>query len=165
MSERTVRTYIRQLNPLLTSNGAEIIVKHGAGFKIEIYMPQAFDILYKKQQHLDTLPTTTDNSDRLDNRENYLLTRLLLNDTAVLFETLMSELFISRSTLSKECRKLKQLLSPYRLAVTSRAGKGVYITGMERDKQSGSLSSVRQALVVRNSLKLGLRRRLVRKLP
>ena len=135
MSERTVRTYIRQLNPLLTSNGAEIIVKHGAGFKLEIYMPQAFDILYKKQQYLDTLPTTTDNSDRLDNRENYLLTRLLLNDTAVLFETLMSELFISRSTLSKEFRKLKQLLSPYKLTVTSRAGKGVYITGMERDKR------------------------------
>lgn len=135
MSERTVRTYIQQINNILVLHGATIIAKRSKGFKLQIHQAHKFDKFFHKQITLTNLTPNISNKGLLENRENYLLTRLLLNDTAVLFETLMDELFISRSTLSKVFRKLKQRLIPYQLNLQSRAGKGVYITGLERDKR------------------------------
>lgn len=132
MSERSVRTYIKQVNDKLSGHGAQIIAKRGIGFKLEISQTDTFEKYYQTKVTSNTLRSP---KVIIENRENYLLTRLLLNDSSVLFETLMSELFISRSTLSKEFRKLKQQLLPYKLTIQSRAGKGVYISGLERDKR------------------------------
>ena len=132
MSERTVRTYIQQVNKILSIHGAKIIAKRGMGFKLEIYQADLFEQYFQTQV---TPHKLTPAKAVIENRENYLLTRLLLNDSSVLFETLMSELFISRSTLSKVFRKLKQRLLPYQLTIQSRARKGVYISGSERDKR------------------------------
>ena len=132
MSERTVRTYIQQVNKVLSIYGAEIIAKRGIGFKLEVSQADKFEHYFQTQITSNKLasPKTV-----IENRENYLLTRLLLNDSSVLFDTLMSELFISRSTLSKVFRKLKERLLPYQLTIQSRARKGVYISGSERDKR------------------------------
>lgn len=135
MSERTVRTYVQQINDILVLHGATITAKRGKGFRLDIHQDNLFEQFFLKQISLDKLTPTIPNKEVLENRENYILTRLLLNDTAVLFETLMNELFISRSTLSKIFRKLKQRLTPYHLTIQSRAGKGVYISGLERDKR------------------------------
>lgn len=132
MSERTVRTYIQQVNEKLSGYGAGIIAKRGMGFKLEVSQADKFEQYYQTQIISNKLISP---KVLIENRENYLLTRLLLNDSSVLFDTLMSELFISRSTLSKVFRKLKQQLLPYKLTIQSRAGKGVYISGSERDKR------------------------------
>ena len=44
-------------------------------------------------------------------------------------------MYVSRSTLSSDFKKIRQKFKPYHLKIESKANKGVYVTGLERDKR------------------------------
>lgn len=60
---------------------------------------------------------------------------MLFEQVPVLFDDLADELYVSRSTLSHDFKKIRRMLSEYDLSIESRANKGVYVSGEERDKR------------------------------
>lgn len=65
----------------------------------------------------------------------FILNKLLFEQVPVLFDDLADELYVSRSTLSHDFKKIRVMLSEYNLSIESRANKGVYVSGEERDKR------------------------------
>lgn len=61
--------------------------------------------------------------------------QIFFEQVPVLFDDLADELYVSRSTLSHDFRKIRVMLSEYNLSIESRANKGVYVSGEERDKR------------------------------
>ncbi|WP_194282748.1 helix-turn-helix domain-containing protein, partial [Streptococcus pneumoniae] len=64
-----------------------------------------------------------------DDRLVFILNKLLFEQVPVLFDDLADELYVSRSTLSHDFRKIRVMLSEYNLSIESRANKGVYVSG------------------------------------
>lgn len=135
LSDRTVRNYIQKLKDLVAENGAEIIAKQGYGYQLKVIHKLAFDLLLSKQnvmvREADTQPTIAEGADR----QNYILNKLLLEDAVLFIDDLAEELYISRSSLSKDIQEIKEQLKPYSLEIVSKLGKGLWVEGNERDKR------------------------------
>ena len=59
----------------------------------------------------------------------------MFEQNEIYFDDLADELFVSRSTLSSDFKKIRQKFKPYHLKIESKANKGVYVLGQERDKR------------------------------
>lgn len=132
-SDRTVRNTLKLFNQTMNVQGVKLISKQGQGYQLffedqEVY--QEFRLTYE----LGEVYSTTSIS-KGDDRLVFILTKLLFEQVPVLFDDLADELYVSRSTLSHDFKKIRRMLSEYDLSIESRANKGVYVSGEERDKR------------------------------
>lgn len=135
LSDRTIRTYINNLKEIVQENGGKITSKQGYGYCISILNKLNFDIFLSKQEitlsNEEKLPLFSDITDR----ENYILNKLLLEETMINLDDLAEELFISRSSLSKDIQAIKEKLKPYGLQLIAKHGVGLFVNGDERSKR------------------------------
>lgn len=134
-SDRTIRTYYKTLVEKLDDySGIDLISKQGYGYKLDVLNDDALaDFLEENHindHHLDYQSITD-----INDRYNYLLNKLLFEQNEIYFDDLVDELYVSRSTLSSDFKKIRQKFKPYHLKIESKANKGVYVTGSERDKR------------------------------
>lgn len=133
-SDRTIRTYYKTLADKLEEySGIDLISKQGHGYQLNILDDNALaDFLEENHiNHQANYQSITDINDRY----NYLLNKLLFEQNDIYFDDLVDELYVSRSTLSSDFKKIRQNFKPYHLKIESKANKGVYVTGTERDKR------------------------------
>ncbi|MDO4668073.1 MAG: PRD domain-containing protein [Streptococcus sp.] len=133
-SDRTIRTYLKiiidEINKL---DGVELSSKHGCGYKLNFLDDESY------QKLLDDFSLFNNEysrkTDDIWNREHYILNKLLFSRNDIFFDTLIDELYVSRSTLSNDFKKIRKKLLPYDLYISSKANKGVYIEGSEKNKR------------------------------
>lgn len=135
VSDKTVRNYIKRLQPILLENGSNIIAKQGNGYKLEVNCKIKFDIFLRKNIYNNSLKIKELQLDESKDRQYYILNKLLFEKTYVLFDDLSEELFVSRSTLSNDFSEIRKILKVYELYIVSKANKGVYIDGDEINKR------------------------------
>lgn len=134
-SDRTVRTYYKAISTVLADyRGIELIAKHGKGYCLTISDYHQFQVFLEDFQ-LENSPFDHNQRLAVDDRQSYILNKLLFEQNDVYFDDLVDEFFVSRSTLSNDFKKIRQQLEPYELRVESKANKGVYISGTERNKR------------------------------
>lgn len=131
-SDRTIRTYIKRI---VSENengdfGFTIDSKQGLGYRLIIHNKKTF---HKFMEEADSF-SKNEYAEAID-RQRWLLEKLMLKEEAVLFDHLEEQLFVSRSTLSSDFKKLRELLLPYNLRIESKPYKGAFIVGEERDKR------------------------------
>ncbi|MGG6796222.1 UNVERIFIED_CONTAM: BglG family transcription antiterminator [Streptococcus canis] len=131
-SDRTIRTYIKKLSSDLSveETGFKIVSKQGFGYQLEI----VDDKTYHQFLVENDLAVGLDYGD-IDNRHKAILNKLIFEEEAVLFDDLADQLFVSRSTLSSDFKKIRSQLAKYQLSIESKPYRGVYILGKEQDKR------------------------------
>ena len=132
-SDRTVRNTLKLIDQTMNIQGVKLISKQGQGFQLffenqEAY--QEFRLTYELSEVY-----STNSISKGDDRLAFILNKLLFEQFPVLFDDLADELYVSRSTLSHDFKKIRRMLSEYDLSIESRANKGVYVSGEERDKR------------------------------
>lgn len=132
-SDRTVRNTLKLIDQTMNIQGVKLISKQGQGFQLffenqEAY--QEFRLTYELSEVY-----STNSISKGDDRLAFILNKLLFEQVPVLFDDLADELYVSRSTLSHDFKKIRRMLSEYDLSIESRANKGVYVSGEERDKR------------------------------
>lgn len=134
-SDRTVRTYARRLHDELEMYpGVEIISKPGQGYQLQIKDYQQFQSFLEDFQLEDHRLTHFGKAD-MEDRVSYILNKLLFKQEEVYFDDLAEEFFVSRSTLSADFKKIRQQFERYDLKIKSKANKGVFVSGTERNKR------------------------------
>lgn len=134
-SDRTVRTYARHICDVLKAyEGVEVISKPGQGYRLEIKDYKQFQSFLQDFQLEDTRLSHYDKAD-MEDRHSYILNKLLFEQEEVYFDDLAEEFFVSRSTLSADFKKIREQLQRYDLKIESKANKGVFVTGTERNKR------------------------------
>lgn len=134
-SDRTIRTYYKSLLEKLESyDGIELLSKQGHGYKFHVSDEDSFS-KFLQESEINTNQFSYSKAVDKEDRYNYLLNKLLFEQNDIYFDDLVDELFVSRSTLSSDFRKIRKEFAPYHLKVESKANKGVYVTGLERDKR------------------------------
>ena len=127
-SDRTIRTYIKSLMELdPEDSGFKIEAKHGSGYILRILDDR------KIRTYIDNHGAEKGND--VEERINFLLNKLLFEQSSIHFDQLEEELFVSRSTLSSDFKQIRERLNPYELQIKSKAHRGIYLSGSERNKR------------------------------
>ena len=134
ISERTVRSYIRRMEPVITENGGEILAKQGNGYRLLLRRPVQFAVL-AGTPGTDTTRKTAQTPDSAQERRRYLMQRLLLNGETLQAEETAERLYVSTSTLKKELYQLRGMLDEYGLVFDS-GPAGISIHGDETSKRA-----------------------------
>ena len=134
-SDRTIRTYCKSLlEKLVDYSGLDLISKQGCGYKLDISDEEVY-MTFLEENHISDHHINYIEVSDINDRYNYLLNKLLFEQNEIYFDDLADELYVSRSTLSSDFRKIRQNFEPYHLKIESKANKGVYVIGSERDKR------------------------------
>ncbi len=134
ISERTVRSYIRRMEPVITENGGEILAKQGNGYRLLLRRPVQFAVL-GGTPGTETTRKTAQTPDSAQERRRYLMQRLLLNGETLQAEETAERLYVSTSTLKKELYQLRGMLDEYGLVFDS-GPAGISIHGDETSKRA-----------------------------
>ncbi len=135
VSVRTVKTYIRQLNPILRSQGADIISTPGKGYRLQVGEQVRWQDIHPSLREEAAQHEGARLPDDRFQRIHYLTMKLLALDYPIRFEDLMEELYVSRSTLTADLREVRQQLEHFRLKISSKANYGIFVEGTEIDKR------------------------------
>lgn len=131
-TDRTVRTYLKNLSQELEKLGEGLVIesKQGFGYRLSIKDDKLYQ-QFLSEHHIQNGMANAD----INDRHHFILNKLMFEQEGLLFEDLMDQLFVSRSTLSSDFKKIRLLLEKYKLTIESRANKGVYVSGSEQDKR------------------------------
>ncbi|MCF0115413.1 MAG: BglG family transcription antiterminator [Erysipelotrichaceae bacterium] len=130
ISERTVRSRIKEINDLIEEEGALIVSKPRFGYILEISDPEAWDDFLNAEKGLNGIP------DDSQTRVQYILLKLLKTRDYVKLEDLSEQLFISIKTLSSEMKKIEYLIQPFGLWLEKKPYYGTRIAGSAYDRRN-----------------------------
>lgn len=130
LSEKTVRTRVKELEKELLPCGARIISKQGHGYRISITDPLLYHELIKSlSADENALPTSS------QERILYLLSCLLNSGDYVKLDDLSSFLFVSRNVLTGDLKKAEDMLLKYGVRLVRKPHYGIRAEGTEFDKR------------------------------
>ncbi len=126
VSDRTVRSYIKELNIAINEHGAYIESKAGSGYKIIVEDNDKYLHYLLMLQTKENLPETS-----LE-RIAYILEYLLLNhEEYVSVEELIDMLYVSKSTINSDMKEVKAILNAFNLILRYQSKLGYKIEGTE----------------------------------
>ncbi|ASB86854.1 BglG family transcription antiterminator [Bacillus sonorensis] len=126
VTSRTIRSDVKELDYLLSKNGASITSIRGAGYRLSIHHNHLF-----RQFLQNTFQEELSNPVFPNERILYLLKRLLLTDGYLKLEDLADEMFISKSTVQNDMRDVRKRLKPYGIELEIKPNYGFKLRGDE----------------------------------
>lgn len=129
-SSKTVREDIKELNMLLTANGAIIESKPGVGYYLIIKDKEAFSLFIKEVWPKYALD---DGLNSQEYRVNKIILDLITESSYIKSDTYLDLLFISKSQLNQDLKVVKEILSENHIEITSKPHYGMKIKGNEID--------------------------------
>ncbi|HGE9039264.1 TPA: transcription antiterminator [Enterococcus faecium] len=135
LSDRTIRNYLQRIKELVEENGGKIIAKPGYGYQLHILQRLTFDLFLSRQEIVPGYAREPQGFYESEDRQKYILNQLLLEDAILFMDDLAEELYISRSSLTKDMQEIKERLISYSLKIVSKHGQGIWIEGEERNRR------------------------------
>lgn len=127
VSSRTVRNDMKELESILSVNGASIISVRGTGYELVIQEDSKF-----RSYLQDLVQTKTGYSlSSSEERISYLLRRLLLTDQFLKLDMLAEEMYVSKSTIQNDLKDVKKALQKYDVIIETRPNYGIRVKGDE----------------------------------
>ena len=126
VSEKTVRTRLRELNDELEKNGAKVVSRARFGYRLEVVNPVPFEAWQSKKGKGEPLENAGERSD-------YLMACLLFRPGYVKIEELCDFIYVSRPTLSSCLKMVEAILKRYHVSLERRPGYGIRVEGSEFD--------------------------------
>ena len=126
VSEKTIRTRIKELNDLITIHGAEVYSKPRYGYYFRIYNSREW-IDFLQSRVGDEIKTPVDSKERID----YLLAVFLCRQDYIKIEELSDFLYVSTKTISNELKKVEYILKRFYIELERKPYYGIRTVGKE----------------------------------
>lgn len=140
-SSKTVRKDIKELNMLLSNNGAIIESKPGVGYKLVISDKEVFSTFIKEVWPKYAL---NDGLNSQEYRVNKIILDLITESSYIKSDKYLDLLFISKSQLNQDLKVTREILSENHIEITSKPHYGMKIKGSEIDIRSFLVSHVEE---------------------
>lgn len=134
VSDRTIRTEIKELQSHFTSLGIIIESVRGKGYLLDIKDYEVFEKEFNPNAH-DAIDETQSDFSEQANRVLYILKRFLLEKEPIKLESLEEELFVSKPKLQNDLKTVREILESYHLKLVSRPHYGTQVEGDEYRKR------------------------------
>lgn len=127
ISERTLRTDIRNLNEILVPYNSKIVQKRQKGYTLE---SNSYGLLHR------LLREAQDSAlDSADKRINLLIMTLMYEKDYVSQEYLANTVYVSVNTILNYLKTIRSILNEYSLSLNNKVNQGYRIDGSETDKR------------------------------
>ena len=130
LSEKTVRTRIKELNVILKDHGSEIISKQGSGYLLHIALQEKWlKFVSEKDKIINSIPMNS------EERVRYLIITLLNEKYYIKMSDISENIYISQKTLSYELKKAEFILNQFNIKIERKPYYGIRTIGNEFDKR------------------------------
>ncbi len=130
ISEKTVRTRIRELDRAVSSQGVSIISKPRYGYRLKITSPDIWE-KFKCGRYEEKTTVPVDSYER----EEYILALFLNQNEYLKLETLSDFLYVSTKTLTNELKCVEYILHCFDLELDRKPYYGIRVKGKEFNKR------------------------------
>ncbi|MCM3118361.1 BglG family transcription antiterminator [Neobacillus sp. MER 74] len=134
VSDRTIRTEIKELQSQSTSLGIMIESVRGKGYLLDIKDTEVFEQEFISNAN-DAINESQSDFSEQENRVLYMLKRFLLEKEPIKLESLEEELFVSKPKLQNDLKIVRELLENYHLKLVTRPHHGSQAEGDEYMKR------------------------------
>lgn len=130
VSTRTLRKYVARANESLSGSVVVELIR-GEGYRLRVLDQEGLDAWIAAQGggHARLACKTS------EERVNYLLNDLLMRNDWIKLQELSQALFVSKSALSGDLKKVEERLRPYDLVLEKRSHYGIRVTGGEMSRR------------------------------
>lgn len=139
ISQRTLRSDIRNLKDELASFDVAILQKRGQGYYLSYKKVAQVNQL---KEYLSSTSSRPDSLESASDRISHLFKLLLIADSFQSAESLMDTLFISKNTLYNYLKAVREILSAHDLSLLNRTNIGFKVAGEEIDKRNCLLETL-----------------------
>ncbi|OIK13528.1 BglG family transcription antiterminator [Bacillus sp. MUM 13] len=134
VSDRTIRSEIKELQSHCVSLGISIESVRGKGYLLNIMDYEVFNVEFNPNGHDAVEDSHADFSEQ-ENRVMYILKRFLLEKKPIKLESLEEEIFVSKPKLQNDLKAVREILESYHLRLVSRPHYGTQAEGNEYMKR------------------------------
>lgn len=128
VSSRTIRNDIKEINEDLAKRNLMIHLQPGKGVYLKIEDREKVKKLLHNQQKEEGITTQKQ-------RMEFIISKLLFVKDYVTVTSICNKLYVSESQLLLDIRKANKLLIGYHLEIITKARKGIWLKGLEKDKR------------------------------
>lgn len=128
VSPKTIRECIKNSKTYLEKLGVNILVSSRLGYKLDLIDSNNLTKLLK-QMETKTIPQT------FDERVDYVVRTLLLNEHYIKIQKLCDDIFISKSSMDRILKEMKAELQKYDLRIEHKPFYGIRIEGEEQQRR------------------------------
>lgn len=127
-SNKTVRNDLKKAEDSIKDKGLMLVKKPGCGVRIQGEES-------KKLELINRFKTVTDDVEPFspEDRENYILKKLLMSEENITMKELASELYVSRVTIHKDLEYIEDWIKDYNLRLLRKPNYGIEIVGDEEN--------------------------------
>ncbi len=130
ISRKTAQTKLKQLDGELRKNGARVIARPRAGYRLEITEAAAYERWREKAWFEEGLPNTA------AERIGFMLAYLLNHMDYVKLEDISQLLCVSRNTVTACLKQVESIVNEFYLKIDRRPNYGVRLVGSELDRRT-----------------------------
>ena len=130
VSTRTLRKYVSRANDSLDDIASVILVR-GGGYHLDVRNAEALEPWLTQQDSTRTALAYKTSEERV----SYLLNDLLMRDHWIKLQELSKVLYVSKSTLSGDLKKVEERLRAYDLVLEKRSHYGIRVSGSEMSRR------------------------------
>lgn len=140
LNEKTVRTTIGKMRSSLEEYGVRIESKTRKGYRLAIIDQKKYQSFLNDK----TFFAKTEVPNSSQEREMWLLNYLLSQNKFVRIDDLCEMLYISRSTMTNDLRKVEDILKVYHMTLIRRPNYGLRIQGNEFDIRNCMIAQLKE---------------------
>ncbi|GFP76442.1 BglG family transcription antiterminator [Clostridium fungisolvens] len=134
VTERTIKSDIKQVRDFALDNGAVIKSRRGSGYWIEVFDSDKIQAIVEQLViHFAYDSSLSDLSS--EKRSNDILRKIIAQDGYVKLDDIAYELYLSRSSIKNEIKEARKVLESFNLGFETKPGFGSRIKGSEFDKR------------------------------
>ncbi|MCI8888878.1 MAG: PTS transporter subunit EIIA [Hungatella sp.] len=130
LSEKTIRTRIRELEQAMEDSGAIICSKPRYGYRLKVEDRESWEQFQSKRYKEDSR-VPMDSGERVD----YMLALFLNRTDYIKLEDLSDFLYVSPKTLTNELKRVEYILECFSLKLERKPYYGIRTEGLEFDKR------------------------------
>lgn len=134
VSERTLKSDIKELRAFVSASGGMLVSRRNVGYWIETVDQEHFNRI-KKQLDILFLSGDQYRLGSLDNRTNIILRKLLIEEDYLKLDDISEALFLTKSSLKKDLKEVRRIINSYNLKLETKPGSGNILVGKEFDKR------------------------------
>lgn len=136
VTERTIKSDMKELENFAMASGTRLISKKGSGYKLdvlddEVFLPVKEQLAYRFLSDRVLLFTSSD----LQQRTNDILRRIIVEEKFIKIDDIAEELYLTKSAITEELKEVNRVLKSFNLRIKKKNEEGPLVLGKEFDRR------------------------------
>ena len=134
VTERTIKSDIKDLEQFTSSSGGRIHSKKGRGYLLEVVNESVFFPVLEQLSYLFEANKLV-YARNMYQRTNDILRRIVVEEEFITIEDIAEELYLTKNSIAEEMKEVHRILDTYNLRIRKKQEEGPFVQGDEFNRR------------------------------